>query len=84
MDFVFKGVTKDYIIINKQGCASCSSRGHHFVFTKSWLKEVRTFILHNCFFFIGNIIMIQVIGIPMRSDPAPFFANFFVAHKEAD
>ena len=28
--------------------------------------------------------MIQVIGIPMRSDPAPFFANFFVAHKEAD
>ena len=28
--------------------------------------------------------MIQVIRIPMGSDPAPFFANLFLAHKEAD
>ena len=28
--------------------------------------------------------MIQVIGIPMVSDPEPFFANFFLDHKEAD
>ena len=28
--------------------------------------------------------MIQVIGIPMGSDPAPLFANLFLAHKEAD
>ena len=28
--------------------------------------------------------MIQVIGIPMGSDAAPFFANLFLAHKEAD
>ena len=28
--------------------------------------------------------MIQVIGIPMGSDPARFFANLFLAHKEAD
>ena len=28
--------------------------------------------------------MIQIIGIPMGSDPAPFFANLFLAHKEAD
>ena len=28
--------------------------------------------------------MIQVIGIQMGSDPAPFFANLFLAHKEAD
>ena len=28
--------------------------------------------------------MIQVIGIPMGSDPSPFFANLFLAHKEAD
>ena len=36
------------------------------------------------FFSIGNIIMIQVIGILMGSDPAPFFANLFLAHKKAD
>ena len=83
---MFKGCTRDYIIINKQGCASWSSkkRGHHFVFTKPLLKEAIKFLLHNCFFSIGNIILIQVTGIPVGSDPAPFFANLFLAHKEAD
>ena len=83
---MFKGGTRDYIIITKQCCASWSSkkRGHHFVFTKSLLKEAIKFLLHNYCFSIGNIIMIQVIGITMRSDPAPFFANHFLAHKEAD
>ena len=82
---MFKGDTRDYIIINKQGCVSWPStkRVHHFVFTKSLLKATK-FLLHNCFFSIGIIIMIQVIGIPMGSDPAPFFANLFLAHKEAD
>ena len=28
--------------------------------------------------------MIQVIGIPMESDPAPFFANLFLGQKEDD
>ena len=28
--------------------------------------------------------MIQVIGMPMGSEPARFFANFLLAHKEAD
>ena len=85
VDFVFKGGTRDYIIINKQGCASWSSkkRGHHFVFTKSLLKDAIKFLLHKCFFSIGNITTIQAIGIPMRSDPAPFFANLFLAHKKA-
>ena len=37
-----------------------------------------------CFFSVGNIIPIPVIGISMGSDPVPFFANLFLAHKEAD
>ena len=28
--------------------------------------------------------MIQVIGMPMGSDPTPIFANLVLAHKEAD
>ena len=28
--------------------------------------------------------MIQVTGTPMESDPAPIFANLFLAQKEAD
>ena len=86
IDFVFKEGTRDCIVINKKGCASWSSkkRGYHFVFTKSLLKEGIKFLLHNCFFSIGNIIMIQVTGIPMGSDRASFFANLFLDHKEAD
>ena len=83
---MFRGGTRDYIVINKQDCASWSSKKirHHFVFTKSLLKEAIKFLLHNCFFSFGNVIFIQVIGIPMGSDPAPFFVNLFVAHQETD
>ena len=42
------------------------------------------FFLHNCFFSVGNIIIVQVIRIPMASEPAPFFANLFLANKKAD
>ena len=81
---MFKGGTGHDIVINKQGCASWSSkrRGHHFLFTKSLLKETIKFLLRNCFFSIGNIVF-QLIGIPMGSNPAPFFANLFLAHKKA-
>ena len=86
MNLAFKGGTRDYIVINKQGCASRRSKKRrlHFVFTKSLLKEPMKFLLHNCFFPFENIITIQVIGIPMVSDPAPYFANLFLAHKETE
>ena len=58
-------------------------RGHDIVFTKLLLKEAIKFLLHNCFFSIGNIV-IQIIGIPTEFDPAPFFANPYLAQKEAD
>ena len=74
VDFMFKGGTRDYIVINKQGCASWSfkKRCHHFVFTKLLLKEATKYVLHNCFFSIGNIIIIHVMGIPTGCDPATF------------
>ena len=73
IDLVFKGGTRVYIVINKEGCASWSwkNRGNHVVFTKSLLKEGIKFFLRNCFFSIGNILVIQVIGIPVRCDSAP-------------
>ena len=76
---MFRGGTRDYIVINNQGCASWSSKKirHNFVFTKSLLKEAIKFLLHNCFLSFGNIILIQVIGIPMGSAPAPFFVTSF-------
>ena len=38
--------------------------------------------LSNCYFTVGLKIFCQVIGIPMGSDPAPFFANLFLYYYE--
>ena len=45
VDFVLKGGNRDYIVINKHGCASWSSkkREHHFVFDKSLLNKAILF-----------------------------------------
>ena len=77
VDFVFNGGTRDYIVINKEGCASWSSkkRRYDFVFPKPLLKEAIKFLLHSCFFSIQ---------IPIGSNQEPFFANLFLAHKEVD
>ena len=39
-------------------------------------------LIKNCFFKAGNIVMYQVIGIPMGIDPAPFWANLFLYQYE--
>ena len=36
------------------------------------------YLLDNCFFTVGNIVMKQDIGIPMGINPAPFWANLFL------
>ena len=91
IDFVFKRGTRDYIAINKQGCTSWSSKkkGHHFVFTKSVLKEAIKFLLHDCFFSIENIIISyiiisyhNVVGIPMGSVQAHKEAHWFNAQRK--
>ena len=79
VDFGFKGSSSDEIVINKQAYASWSSnkRGHHFVFNKSLLKEVIEFLLDSFFFCVRKVIMILVIGIPIRFDPTSFLQTFF-------
>ena len=36
------------------------------------------------FFRVGDCVFRQIIGIPMGSDPAPFFANLFLFHYECE
>ena len=73
--FAFKGSAGDYIVINKQVCASLSSK------QKLLLKEAIEFLLHNCFFSVGDIMMIHVIFIFLLQKDfdvclEPFFAFF--------
>ena len=52
------------------------------VFDKRRVKGCIKYLLDNCFFTVGNYLFRQQIGIPMGSDPAPFFANLFLYHYE--
>ena len=45
--------------------------------------EAVQYILGNCHFKCGNKLFRQVVGIPMGSDPAPYFANLFLYHHES-
>ena len=53
------------------------------VFQKTKLKESIRFLLNSFFTFDNNILQ-QTVGIPMGSDPAPFFANLFLHMYESD
>ena len=47
------------------------------------IKNAVSFLITNCYFKLGNKLFRQDIGIPMGSDPAPFFANLFLYHYES-
>ena len=42
---------------------------------KQQLKNAVAYLLSNCYFTVGPKIC-QIIGIPMRSDPAPFLPTY--------
>ena len=48
------------------------------------MKDAVSYLLSNCYFTVGPKIFCQIIGIPMGSDPAPFFANLFCTTMKAD
>ena len=52
-------------------------------FNKQEMKDAVSYLLSNCYFTDGHKIFCQIIGIPMGSDPVPFFANFFLYYYES-
>ena len=75
-DFAFKDGTRDYVTVYISGVSwsrlkSNTRRSYSFQERiSSW-----EFIVNNSYFQVYCKIFCQVIGIPMRSEPAPFFAN---------
>ena len=47
------------------------------------MKDAVSNLLSNCYFTVGPKIFCQIIGIPMGSDPAPFFAKLFLYYYES-
>ena len=86
IDFTFKGGSKRFIVVSRTGTAYWVDKintGHKYHFTKDNILDAVSYLLHNCYFKLGNKLFRQCIGIPMGSDPAPFFANLFLFYYES-
>ena len=84
VDFAFKGGTRDLIkVYNFVAYWTKTSSKSGNIYTKVQIKESLNYLLDNSFFQVGSDIFRQVVGIPMGSDPAPFFANLFLYFYES-
>ena len=83
--FIFKGGTRSTISINKYGIARWTKYANNSQVKYDLDKILRAvkFLLDNCHFKFGNKIFRQIVGIPMGSDPAPYFANLFLYRYES-
>ena len=83
--FIFKGGTRNSIYIDKYGIAHWSkyvNKSHSNYDLDKILRAVK-YLLDNCHFQFGNKLFRQIVGIPMGSDPAPYFANLFLYRYES-
>ena len=84
IDFCFKGGDHHLLSVNKSNARWVT--GHRtkssILFNIEQTKEALRYLMANCHFSLGNRLFRQVIGIPMGSDPAPFFANLFLYYYE--
>ena len=84
IDFAFKGGNAKVIRFNYYGAYWSQTRNGKNFFTKNSLKLVVKHLIQNCYFQIGNLLLSQIIGIPMGIDPAPFWAiTSFYHHMKA-
>ena len=83
IDLVFAGGTRTFIGFSTN-CAFWTNNKKNEHFTKSSLKNAITHLKTQCYFTIGNCVLLQTIGIPMGIDPAPFWANLHLHKYEGD
>ena len=83
---MYKGGTRQKISVNFFGTAYWANKiqpSALFTFSKEHLIDAVQYLLNNCYFKLGDKLFKQQIGIPMGSDPAPFFANLFLYWYES-
>ena len=79
IDFAFKGGTREFIkVYSSTAYWTKTSSKKDNLYTKEQIKESLRYLIDNSFFSVGSDLFKQVIGIPMVSDPAPFFCKFIL------
>ena len=82
VDFCFDGTDKKFINVTTWGASFVRNRLNTMCFTRQKVKDAISYLLKHSYFTVGVNIFKQVVGIPMGSDPAPFFANLFLYYYE--
>ena len=82
IDFIFKGSVRNRIGFSNKSVYWTTKGVDKGFFTKETLKTIVEHLITKCYFTVGNTVFIQIIGIPMGTDPAPFWANLFLYFYE--
>ena len=83
IDFCFNGGEHQFLKVSSfctQWVKEKPTSGVYF--DRDSLKNAVKYLITNSYFTVGSKIFRQIIGIPMGSDPAPFFANLFLYYYE--
>ena len=83
VDSIFNDTNRKFLAFSERNAYFVKNFSSKFKFDNNHVNACSEFLIDNAYFRVGNAICKQRIGIPMGSDPAPFFANLFLSHYEA-
>ena len=79
IDSCFEGGESKYITVNTYGARWVKNINDNVAcLNKQQVKDIVSYLPFNCFLTVGPKIFCQIIGIPMKFDRVPFFANLFL------
>ena len=73
---------RKYFFSLKNAFWSNKSKGKSF-FTKTYLKRTVQFLVEKSYFTVGNVLLLQTVGIRSGINPASFWANLFLRNYES-
>ena len=82
IDFAFDGGTKNYLGYTDTKIFWKKKPSRKKTISRSQLKSLVKHLITRTYFIVGNLVILQSIGIPMGIDPAPFWANLYLHFYE--
>ena len=80
IDFAFSAGQKKCIHVSGKSVSWSNEKNNSL--SRQSLKVSVRFLISECHFSLGNLVITQSIGIPMRIDPTPFRANLHLYYYE--
>jgi len=88
VDFAFNGGkfkkngNRRFLTVHKNHSYWTNKKHGYASFSCSKVKQLVTHLIKQCYFQFSNLVLRQIIGIPMGIDPAPFWANLYLYYYE--